>query len=141
MVCVGKLVEIHLGDEDKVEAPRLPLVARPEGIERVERELGDVGRERGPVGIPREDDTLLVRVGERKWSVADELGFGVPFRAEFLQLVPRPREERKLREEVGNVCHRLRQAELQRHLVHGSRVDVVQEVSGGNVLLAHRRER
>ena len=34
-VRVGKVVEIQLGDEDEVEAPRLPLVARPEGIEGV----------------------------------------------------------------------------------------------------------
>jgi hypothetical protein len=41
---VGKVLQLQRMDENEVEAPRLPLVARSEGIADVDRELGDVGR-------------------------------------------------------------------------------------------------
>ncbi len=108
-------------------------------IEDTDRQLPNVAVRPGPQGIACEHNVLVAGLGEHERSVPDERRRFVPLCSERLDLVPRPREQRKLRKQVEHVRARLGQTELERQRIQCLGLDAFQEVRGVDGLLAHGR--
>ena len=101
----AKSATMQVGQEDEVEAPFVPSAARAEaGSRRSIASSATLDADQGQYGL-RGKTERLVDFARRSANgpLQTTSGFEVPFRPELLHLVPRPREERELREEVQHV--------------------------------------